>query len=89
MATGPAAAGQATVRPHAEPFYSGDGRLGVLVLHGFTGSPRSVRPWGEHLAGEGFRVAVPRLPGHGTTWQDLNTTSWQTGMARRRRSSAR
>jgi carboxylesterase len=67
----------ATVRPHAEPYYSRDGRLGVLVLHGFTGSPRSVRPWGEHLAGEGFRVAVPRLPGHGTTWQDLNTTTWE------------
>ena len=67
----------ATVRPHAEPYYSGDGRLGVLVLHGFTGSPRSVRPWGEHLAREGFRVAVPRLPGHGTTWQDLNTTTWE------------
>jgi carboxylesterase len=65
-----------TVRPHAEPFYSGDGRLGALVLHGFTGSPRSVRPWGEHLAREGFRVAVPRLPGHGTTWQDLDTTTW-------------
>jgi carboxylesterase len=66
----------AVVRPHAEPFYSGDGRLGVLVLHGFTGSPRSVRPWGEHLAGDGFRVALPRLPGHGTTWQDLDTTTW-------------
>lgn len=66
----------ATVRPHAEPFYSADGRLGVLVLHGFTGSPRSVRPWGEHLARAGFRVAVPRLPGHGTTWQDLDTTTW-------------
>ena len=66
----------ATVRPHAAPFYAGDGRLGVLVLHGFTGSPRSVRPWGENLAGEGFRVAVPRLPGHGTTWQDLDTTTW-------------
>jgi carboxylesterase len=66
----------ATVRPHAEPFYAGDGRLGVLALHGFTGSPRSMRPWGEHLAGDGFRVALPRLPGHGTTWQDLDTTTW-------------
>ena len=66
----------ATVRPHAEPFYAGDGRLGVLVLHGFTGSPHSVWPWGERLADDGFRVAVPRLPGHGTTWQDLDTTTW-------------
>jgi carboxylesterase len=66
----------ATVRPGAEPFYSGAGRLGVLLLHGFTGSPRSMRPWAEHLVADGFRVALPRLPGHGTTWQELNTISW-------------
>ena len=66
----------ATLRPGAEPFYSGAGLLGVLLLHGFTGSPRSMRPWAEHLAADGFRVAMPRLPGHGTTWQDLNTRTW-------------
>jgi carboxylesterase len=66
-----------SVRPHAEPFYSGDAALGVLLLHGFTGSPRSMRPWAEYLAADGFRVALPRLPGHGTTWQELNTTGWQ------------
>lgn len=66
----------ATVRPHADPLYVGDGPLGVLLLHGFTGSPHSMRPWGLHLADDGFRVALPRLPGHGTTWQDLDTTGW-------------
>jgi carboxylesterase len=65
-----------TVRPHAEPYHAGTGSLGVLLLHGFTGSPVSMRPWAEHLADDGFRVALPRLPGHGTTWQDLNTTGW-------------
>src|SRR5690242_2839077 len=35
-----------------------------------------MRPWGLHLAGEGFGVAVPRLPGHGTTWQECNRTRW-------------
>jgi carboxylesterase len=72
-----------TVRPHAEPYRTGAGRLGVLLLHGFTGSPLSMRPWAEHLATDGFRVALPRLPGHGTTWQDLNTTTWSDwyGMA--------
>jgi carboxylesterase len=69
-------ADMATVRPGVEAFYSGAGRLGVLLLHGFTGSPRSMRPWAEHLAADGFRVALPRLPGHGTTWQELHTTSW-------------
>jgi carboxylesterase len=35
-----------------------------------------MRPWGEHLGAAGFTVSVPRLPGHGTTWQELNRTSW-------------
>jgi carboxylesterase len=48
-----------------------------LVLHGFTGSPRSIRPWAEHLAQAGHTVSAPRLPGHGTTWQDLARTGWQ------------
>ncbi len=51
-------------------------RVGVLVCHGFTGSPASMRPWGEHLAALGYGVEVPRLPGHGTTWQEMNTTRW-------------
>jgi carboxylesterase len=64
------------VEPTAEPFYAAGDATGVLVLHGFTGSPASVRPWGEHLADDGFTVLVPRLPGHGTTWQDMNKTQW-------------
>ena len=68
--------------PHAEPFASGgapraDGkRVGVLLSHGFTGSPASMRPWGEHLAELGYAVSVPRLPGHGTTWQEMNRTTF-------------
>jgi carboxylesterase len=64
----------------AEPFSaSGDGhngRVGVLISHGFTGMPASVRPWAEFLADQGYRVEVPLLPGHGTSWQDMNTTRW-------------
>ena len=69
--------------PHAEPFYAdaapgADGqRVGVLLSHGFTGSPASMVPWGRHLAGLGYGVAVPRLPGHGTSWQELNRTTWE------------
>jgi carboxylesterase len=65
------------LQPGAEP-YSHDGdRTGVLVLHGFTGSPQSMRPWAEHLAAEGFTVELPRLPGHGTRWQDMAVTRWE------------
>lgn len=64
----------------AEPFaVDGDGpagRTGVLLSHGFTGSPQSMRPWAEHLAAQGYSVRLPRLPGHGTTWQEMNRTPW-------------
>lgn len=71
------------VDPHAEPFsaparpeLTGGRSVGVLLSHGFTGSPFSMRPWGEYLAGLGYGVAVPRLPGHGTSWQEMNRTGW-------------
>jgi carboxylesterase len=62
---------------HARPFRADGGPIGVLLLHGFTGSPSSMRPWAEHLHRSGCTVSVPRLPGHGTTWQELNRTPWQ------------
>ncbi|MDP9443244.1 MAG: alpha/beta fold hydrolase [Actinomycetota bacterium] len=61
----------------AGPFAADGGPVGVLLSHGFTGVPASVRPWGEHLAAHGCTVRVPRLPGHGTTWQEMNRTGWQ------------
>lgn len=61
----------------AEPFvHDGSADIGVLLCHGFTGTPQSMRPWGEHLAAEGITVRCPRLPGHGTTWHELNRTRW-------------
>jgi len=51
--------------------------VGVLLLHGFTGSPASIRPWGEFLGTKGYAVEVPLLPGHGTRWEDLNETTWR------------
>lgn len=69
--------------PHAEPFTS-DGtpdatgrRVGVLISHGFTGSPASVVPWGRFLAAAGYAVSVPRLPGHGTVWEDILPTRYE------------
>jgi carboxylesterase len=64
------------VKHEAEPFLAEGGTTGVLLVHGFTGSPFSMRPWGEYLAADGFSVSVPRLPGHGTTWQEMNKTLW-------------
>lgn len=73
----PADAAVAPYSSPARPEETGGRRIGVLVSHGFTGSPYSVRPWGEALAARGYGVEVPRLPGHGTSWQELNRTRWQ------------
>ncbi|GHJ38185.1 carboxylesterase [Streptomyces sp. TS71-3] len=65
------------VLPGAEPYRHDGGDVGVLFCHGFTGSPQSLRPWAEHLAGQGLTVSAPLLPGHGTRWQDMQLTGWQ------------
>lgn len=71
------------IKPSAQPLsfaaqteLTGGRRVGVLVSHGFTGSPSSVGDWARSLAEHGFAVEVPRLPGHGTTWQEMNTTTY-------------
>jgi carboxylesterase len=60
----------------AEPFAAAGGPAGALVLHGFTGSPQSMRRLAEAFAAAGFTVELPRLPGHGTSVEDMQTTSW-------------
>ncbi|MET8826672.1 alpha/beta fold hydrolase [Streptomyces sp. NPDC004610] len=65
------------VLPGAEPYRHDGGEVGVLLCHGFTGSPQSLRPWAEYLAAHGLTVSLPLLPGHGTRWEDLQLTGWQ------------
>ncbi|MGQ7296308.1 alpha/beta hydrolase [Quadrisphaera sp. KR29] len=76
----------------AEAFSAGDAAAGaaaravpgapaVLLCHGFTGSPQGLRGWAEDLAGAGLVVRLPRLPGHGTTWQELARTRWPDWLA--------
>jgi carboxylesterase len=66
------------VLPGAEPFShtAADDAGGVLALHGFTGSPASMRGVGEAMAAVGLHVEVPRLPGHGTAVADMLPTRW-------------
>lgn len=80
----------------AEAWSGGDGDTGVLLLHGFSGNPVSLRPVADHLAAAGMSVEMPRLPGHGTHWRDLGTAQWQdwareaiTGLEELRRRSTR
>lgn len=65
------------VVPGAEPWSAvGTNGHGVVVLHGFTGNPSSMRGLAEAFHAAGFSVEMPRLPGHGTTADDLMHTSW-------------
>ena len=59
-----------------EPFASIGGALGVVVLHGFTGCPYSMRPIADALANRGYAVELPLLPGHGTVVEDLVPMRW-------------
>lgn len=81
--------GSPPARSGAEPWSSpGTGsraRRGILLVHGFTGSPVSLRPIAEMLARRGFAVEVPVLPGHGTTWRKMLPTrydDWREGAYR-------
>lgn len=75
-----------SIRAGAEPWSAVGDDTGILLIHGFTGSPASMVPWGKRLAAEGWSVQVPRLPGHGTRWQDMNVTRWQDWYAESERS---
>jgi carboxylesterase len=51
-------------------------KIGIIFVHGFTGSPISMRPWAEDFLERGYSISVPLLPGHGTTPADLNQVKW-------------
>lgn len=60
----------------AEPFFLQGGEKGVLLVHGFTGAPSEMRLAGEYLNNLGYTVFAPRLPGHGTTPDEMAKTAW-------------
>ncbi len=63
--------------PGCEPFsHVGERSSGVLVLHGFTGNPSSMTSQAQVMATAGHHVEQPRLPGHGTTLDDMSRTDW-------------
>ena len=68
------------VNPELEggPFYWQAGSTGILLVHGFTATTAEVRPLARHLHSNGYTVAGPLLPGHGTHPGDLNRVRWQT-----------
>lgn len=62
--------------PNAEPFlYTGDS-TGILLVHGFTGSPFEMHDMGKYLAAQGHTVLGIRLPGHATLQEDMPHIRW-------------
>lgn len=67
-----------TRHPHLDPspFFLKGGPVGVLLIHGFTGSPPEMRLIGDYLHERGLTVYAPLLPGHGTTVEEMNRCRW-------------
>ena len=52
------------------------GDIGVLLIHGFTGSAAEMRPLGQFLNDKGLTVVGPLLPGHGAKVEEMNQVHW-------------
>ena len=63
--------------PQAQPFLFAEGEHGVLLIHGFTGSPAHLRLIGEGLRDNGFSVRGILLPGHGEYPEAMAKATWQ------------
>jgi len=61
---------------NAEPFLLPGNRTGVLLVHGFTGTPNGMRWMGEYLNQQGFTCLGIRLYGHATTPEDMIRSRW-------------
>ena len=75
------------LREDALPFLLEPGtapRAAALLVHGFTATPWEMRPVAESLQAAGYRVLAVRLPGHGTSSEDLagrNRHEWLAAVA--------
>jgi carboxylesterase len=67
-----------TQHAHLDPsaFFLEGGQTGVLLIHGFTGSPTEMRWIGDYLHTRGLTISGPLLPGHGTTPAEMNRCRW-------------
>lgn len=52
-------------------------KAGIVLLHGLSDSPYSLRSIGEHFHSRGFHVVFLRLPGHGTVPSALLNVKWE------------
>jgi carboxylesterase len=67
--------------PTAEPFFLLGNRVGCLLIHGHTGTPKEMRWMGEYLADKGYSVLGIRLAGHATSPEDMRRMHWTDWIA--------
>lgn len=67
--------------PTSEPFLFQGGKIGCLLIHGFTGAPKEMRWMGEYLSARGYSVLGVRLAGHATCVEDILRVKWQDWIA--------
>lgn len=72
----------AKVCPLSVSRYLPGGEHAVLLIHGFTGSPHDMIYLGTQLNRQGYTVSIPRLPGHGTCYEDFRQSSWDQWLRR-------
>jgi carboxylesterase len=65
-----------TIIPTAEPFFLQGNRTGILLIHGFTGTPKEMCWMGESLNKSGYTCLGIRLNGHATHLEDMRRSRW-------------
>ncbi|OQB23773.1 MAG: Carboxylesterase [Firmicutes bacterium ADurb.Bin182] len=61
----------------ARPYFYKGGDSGCLLMHGFGGTPATMRHIADALVDAGCTVYAPLLRGHGTTLLDMNSCTWE------------
>ncbi|MEO7911750.1 MAG: alpha/beta fold hydrolase [Roseiflexaceae bacterium] len=63
------------------PFFEQRGPIGVLLIHGYSGSPDELRGMGAHLADAGYTIHGPQLAGHSGAPDDMFGVCWEDWLA--------
>jgi len=61
----------------AESLFLKGNDTGIVLCHGFNGTPQSMEYIGRYLAGYGYTVSIPRLKGHGTNVKDMEVSTYE------------
>ncbi len=58
-------------------FLTGENDVLIILVHGWSLTPRQMLGLAKHLNKKGCSVSLPRLSGHGTKPEDLEGVRWQ------------